>query len=296
MFDDFEYPMPQRATNWTLPNENRRRAADRPPRPINQTQDISGASTGTTALYRSTQFTHKPSLYNPADIAGAAPKQQIPKEVRKPNDRNLKNEDIEHSFPESKLFSTPRTVDPLYPVYKLPDVHKRLPTPPVQKHETMKVHDIEGTSPKPLWKRSEVRNPLDYSDIPLSHAGGRAELRKRQTESKALVTEDITTQYKRVTSRHVSPLDPAYSVPGPVPGRTETVGGILGSHPKQPPPLRSDRPLLSLRSEDIDGCKPGSHVPYPAESRRREWKKTCDISDIDIGRGAHCTKKTKAAS
>ena len=276
MFDDFEYPMPKRETNWTLKNEARQKNTDRPPRPVNRTDDIIGASTGTTSLYRSRQFVRKPSLALTADdIAGAKPKPQIPAAVNKPNARHMHNSDIEHSCPESKLFSTPRVVDPLNPTYHLPDVRKRPPTPPPQKTETLKIHDIEGTRPKPLWRRSEIRNPLDYSDVPLSHAGARQELRKRKTESKMLTTADIMRDDKHYTNRHVSPLDPSYVVPGGY----EVIGAIEGSKPKTMPPQRKDRPMLSLRSDDIDGCKPGAHVPYPAE--RREWKKTCDVSDID---------------
>lgn len=284
MQDDFDYPMPKRETNWTLKDESKRRThLSSSTRPVNRTDDIDGAKSGTTSTYRAARFTHKPPLYQPQDIQGASPTKQIPETVKKPNDRIVNNRDIEHSFPESKLFTTPRVVNPLDPQYPLPVVRQRLPTPPPQKTQTLKVHDIPGTRAKPAYTRTTERNPLDYSDVPLSRAGALSEARRRKTPSMNLDTKDINagTVGHHPRPRDSNPLDPEYRVPLPAaaPSRTATIGPVPGAKPREMPPTRKDRPLLSLRSDDIDGAKPGSHLPYPKE--RREWKKTCDVSDID---------------
>jgi hypothetical protein len=282
--DDFNYATPQRETNWTLKNEGKRQThLSSSSRQMNRTDDISGAQAGTTASFRAARFNHKPNLFVTGDISGASPTRQIPERVTKPNDRNINNRDIEHSYPESKLFSTPRVVNPLEPVYPLPVVRHRLPTPPVQKHDPMRINDIPGTHAKPPRTRVVERNPLDYSDVPLSRAGALSESRKRKTTSMNLDTQDINNgPVSLFKPRDTNPLNPQYTISLPTPSGASVkavIGTVAGSRPREMPAARTDRPGLSLRSDDIDGAKPGGHLPYPKE--RREWKKTCDVSDID---------------
>lgn len=276
--DDFDYPMPKRETNWTLRGEEQARSKQRAAaaKTTNRTDDIEGAASGTTALYRTRQYMHKPNLFNVSDIGGASPQRQIPADVAKPNDRILRNNDIDHSFPESKLFSTPRIVDLMCPQYKLPAVRYRPPTPQEPKRDTLKISDIEGTRPKPHWVRSSVTNPLDYSDIPFSTAGSHGDLQKRKSPSMNLTTKDIN-EVRKPLHRTVNPLNPEYELT--LPNATKiTIGEIPKSKPREPAPQRQDRPLMSLRSADIEGCQSGNNVPYPKE--RRGWKTTNDVSDI----------------
>lgn len=283
--DDFDYPVPKRETNWTLKEESKRQTRlSTSTRPVNRTDDIDGARAGSTANYRAAKFTHKPPLATTQDIAGATPARHIPERVNKPNDRNVNNRDIEHSFPESKLFSTPRVVNPLDPQYPLPVVRHRQPTPPPQKACTNQIHDIPGTKAKPAHTRTVERNPLDYSDVPLSRAGALSDSRKRKTLSQNLDTKDINqgsgSHARR--PRDSNPLDPVYQVGLPAAAGaqgTTVIGPVSGSKPRTLPPQRTDRPMMCLRSDDIDGAKPGNHLPYPKQ--RRDWKRTCDVSDID---------------
>jgi len=281
--DDFDYPTPKRETNWTLKDESKRQTRlSTSTRQVNRTDDIDGARAGSTSTYRAAKFTHKPPLATTQDISGATPARQIPDRVNKPNDRIVNNRDIEHSYPESKLFSTPRVVNPLDPQYPLPVVRHRVPTPPPQKACTNQIHDIPGTKAKPAHTRTVERNPLDYSDVPLSRAGALSESRKRKTASMNLETRDINGGHaSHVRPRDSNPLDPVYTVglPPAAGARAATIGPVSGSKPRTLPPQRADRPLMSLRSDDIDGARPGNHLPYPKQ--RREWKRTCDVSDID---------------
>lgn len=280
--DDFDYPTPQRATNWTLQGENKRQTRlSTNMHEVNRTSDIPGAQAGTTSSYRGKQFTKKPDLFGTADISGAKPTQLVPTAVNKQNDRIVNNRDIDHSYPESKLFSTPRVVNPLEPDYPLPVVRHRQPTPPPMRHPTMQLSDIPGTKAKPQRTRTVERNPLDYSDVPLSRAGAMEEARKRKTVSKNLETRDINGPSHADHARGTNPLEPSYKLTHPHGDNRGTVciGPIDGSKPKGLPPARKDRPLMSLRSDDIDGARPGNHLPYPKQ--RRDWKKTCDVSDID---------------
>jgi hypothetical protein len=279
--DDFEYPVETKrmATNWTLPDRTRKTQEVRG-RVSNRTDDIDGAS----PTRGSTKLLHKPDLFNVADIGGATCTTLIKPNVQKVNDRHINNRDIEHSYPESKLFSTPRVVDPLNPVYPLPSVKHRLPTPPKQKRDPLKTCDIPGTKAVRKQERTLVRNPLDYSDVPLSTAGSLTLARKRCTTGLSLETKDINSPASlefHQSTRQTNPLEPQYRIFVP-PGAEKTtwsIGEVNGSHPRKLKESRTDRPLLSLRSDDIDGAKATNHIPYPKE--RREWKKTCDISDID---------------
>lgn len=279
--DDFDYPMPKRETNWTLDDKKGSGKSRLPPvpRPTNRTDDIPGAASCTTALFKARQYTHRPDLFRVSDIAGATPKHHVV-ERNKPKDTSLNNRDIEHSYPESKLFSTPRVVDPLNPVYPLARVVNQPPPPPPLKHEPLKTDDIAGTRPKPRYTRQHEVNPLDYSDIPYSTAGSHLALRKRKSPSMALETRDIADSHNR-SHRSTNPLEPQYVLQGPLTAEQRvavTIGPIDGAKPREPPPMRKDQPLLSLRSDDVDGAKPTSHIPYPKQ--RRQWKNTCDISDI----------------
>jgi hypothetical protein len=285
--DDFDYPMPQRATNWTLSNTKQSRRL--PAREVNRTADIDGATAGTTAHFRSKKFQHKPDLFAVADITGAAPKQHCQKTINKTNIFNVSNRDIEHSYPESKLFATPRLVNPLEPVYPLATVHNRLPTPPIFRRETMKTSDIDGTHAKPHRERKHPVNPLDYTDVPLSSASMVALSRQpKRATSMALVTHDINhpSHADIPNPRGTNPLDPVYRLARPAKAPKGdsgdwTVGPVAGAKPRQPPHARSaEAAAFALSCNDIAGAQPGNRLPYPKE--RREWKQTNNVSDIDI--------------
>ena len=131
--DDFEYPVPQRETLWTLPDKKRalrpslRESSQSPARHPCRTDDISGAQHGTTHNYVLTKkFTHKPDLFAsaPTAIQGATPKRQIPLEPLRGNhiqDKSLRTDDLGPGCrSEVKGIKTTRGVNPLNPVYQLP--------------------------------------------------------------------------------------------------------------------------------------------------------------------------------
>ena len=63
------------------------------------------------------------------------------------------------------------------------------------------------------------------------------------------------------------------------------IGAIQGNHPKAIRGLRKGATDNSLHTDDIDGARHSDFVPYPKV--RRDWKKSCDITDI---RAMHPTK------
>jgi hypothetical protein len=273
--------------------------------------DIDGAAAASTRQYTiSKRFVNRPDLYTPKDIHGAQPA-RLTSEVAggliaapaggsapaagsslsrgtlggsgsgAGGDRSLRTRDIDHCYPESKVFATPRSVNPLDPQYAMP---KRTmvpaafaPMPTVDTtskqalaagspRDPLRLDDIVGTRPVRRFSErgaSQHRSPLDTADIALSTAGSLTAQRKRKTVSRALETRDIThppeLDVGPFTSkpRGTNPLEPNYKVfcPKGVDPTTWSVGAVDGSHPKPPKPQRADRPMFSLRTDDIDGCK-----------------------------------------
>jgi hypothetical protein len=272
--DEFsDYPMPQRATNWTLPNPKRHSRAS-PLRETNLTRDIEGAVSGTTSYFKARRFTNKPNLFGTQDIFGATTHTLHPERC-KPMDMSLKTKDIDRCTSGLVHLTTHRNVNPLSPTYHLPSISPAvaralrqtdpsmtagtsLHSPP---RDTMKISDIGGTRAKLAYTRQHPRDPLDCSDIPQKHPNER---RSRRTESNALTTSDIMRGPDHLTSRReTNPLLPEYSVPLPN-HKTMVIGDVSGSHSTPFKPLRKDRPMLSLRSDDVEGARPGD--PYKKKS------------------------------
>ena len=260
--DAFDYPFPQRETNWTLPKSDRRSLSL--DRKTNRTDDIPGAAPGTTVYFQARRFQHKPNLFSTRDIEGASPARQVPEHARRGlTDLSLSTSDI-GAKSDARHFATQRTVDPLCPTYHLPEVKQRLPTPQKQIRETLKLSDIEGTKPKAFYVRSAIRNTLDSSDIPYSSAADHHARRKRHSPSMNLVNADIMQGPEtKLQPRNTNPLDPTYKLFNIGTGVTAVIGDIPGAHPKQAREARKDNILSSLRSDDIDGAKPGNNMPYP---------------------------------
>ena len=85
-------------------------------------------------------------------------------ELNKP-EYNLTNEDIPKSRPNFTKFSTTRPAsNPLNPVYKLPTVEYREPTPPKFLRDQITNADIDGAHPKKP-KYYETRDILSVDDI-----------------------------------------------------------------------------------------------------------------------------------
>lgn len=268
--DEFsDYPMPQRATNWTIPNP-KRHVRESPLRETNLTRDIDGAVSGTTVYFKARRFTNKPNLFGTQDISGATTATLHPQRS-KPMDMSLQTKDIDRCTSGVVHLTTQRNVNPLNPTYHLPSISAAVTralrqeenknalasihSPP---RDPMKLSDIDGTRAKLAYTRRCPRDPLDCSDIPVSkHANSR---RSHRTESSALCTSDIMRgPDHRSSKRETNPLAPEYSVPTSN-HQTVVIGDVAGSHSKPFKALRKDRPMLSLRADDVDGAKPGD--PY----------------------------------
>eukprot|EP00662_Eupelagonemidae_sp_cell21_P045502 gene45502-62560_t len=162
-----------RVTNWTLESAGASSRCRGPPRDTAslRTDDIAGAKTGTSPLFRAARFANKPSGFYNNDIAGSTPKRAIPERVNKRNDFNMSNKDIEHSSPESN-----------YP--------QRPVTPPKHRAVTCRTDDIAGTAPIPMHRRPP-RDNINYDDVPFSKAGTLSAARKRTTEGFSLTAKDV---------------------------------------------------------------------------------------------------------
>ena len=85
-------------------------------------------------------------------------------ELNKP-EYNLTNDDIAKTKPNFTKFSTTRAPsNPLNPVYKLPKVEYRPPTPPKFIRDQITNDDIDGAKPKKI-KYYEMRDIMDINDI-----------------------------------------------------------------------------------------------------------------------------------
>ena len=131
--------------------------------------------------------------------------------------------------------------------------------------DVMQTADIFGTraadnkSNTVIRTHRPSRDHINYSDVPLSMAGARhqREARNPYTPSMSLVTSDICRNdvVTLQSTRNTNPLAPTYTVTGPK-GTSTVIGEVSGSRPRPQPALRGDRPMLSLRSDDIAGAQP----------------------------------------
>jgi hypothetical protein len=119
---------------------------------------------------------------------------------------NLTNDDIEKSKPNFTKFTTTRPpTNPLNPVYKLPEVEYRPPTPPKFIRDQITNEDIDGAKPKKT-KYYETRNIMNVGDID-GTKGKKTYV--RQTSYDSFNYNDIT-KTRFITQRSVNPLSPTY--------------------------------------------------------------------------------------
>lgn len=234
--NDFDFPMPKRETNWTISAQER---AEREARKIktvkksNDVSDILGAQASSTNVYALYKLQNKPILFGTSDIAGASPTRLIPKEVspqRRPQDRSIRCQDIEHSCPETKTFSTTRKVNPLEPMYSLPKVSVEAAPPPPLRHDPLRIdsvghpvksgihqhhgHHGSGSEGTTRSATSPTRDNLNYSDVPFSTAGTKSSIRVRHNaDNLALVTiPNARTGHGIDWKRHTNPVAPIYEI------------------------------------------------------------------------------------
>jgi len=232
-----------------------------------------------------------PNFHSTLDIEGGQPRKLIPTVVNKPNDRNLRNDDIEHSRPYVNRMITNRVVDPLNPDYMLPSTSIRAITPPKFLRETNRVQDINNDPDYPTLKKPSefaTRNHMDYKDA-VGTQTAVARLKPRHSKHFGpLEVTDINNDSIFRTRRVGNPLSPRYTYDTPQEmnencSNNHNIGVIAGNHPRRLPPMRNDRPLLSLKTDDIENMKRTvlHFVPPSFPVNRRQYRQINNIDDIE---------------
>jgi hypothetical protein len=229
-----------------------------------------------------------------SDIDGGVPQRLIPNQVNKPNDRHLKNDDIKDSQPYRNRMVTNRVLNPLNPDYQLSQVTIRPLTPPKNTKDTMRVTDINNDPDYPSKKLpSRTRDHINYHDA-VGNYTSQPKLRPRNTQVPTpLDVQDINGDGIFKTARSTNPLSPRYHYDRPPSGtiiqqrkqeenKLWSIGNIPDSHPRKLPSLRNDRPLFSLKTEDIEFMKRSNihHVPSTFPVNRRDYREINSLDDI----------------
>jgi hypothetical protein len=126
---------------------------------ILDTTDIEGTKSRTRypPVNKATEHTH---------IDGTKPLKLIPTAVNKPNDRHLRNDDIDYSQPFRNRPLITRHLNPLEPEYNLSKVYIPPATPPKLLRPTNIVHDITHDDSHPKRKRVyQTRDHINYHDV-----------------------------------------------------------------------------------------------------------------------------------
>eukprot|EP00761_Pharyngomonas_kirbyi_P007084 gb/GECH01007093.1/.p1 GENE.gb/GECH01007093.1/~~gb/GECH01007093.1/.p1 ORF type:complete len:430 (+),score=113.73 gb/GECH01007093.1/:1-1290(+) len=264
------------------------------------TSDIPGAQPNTTRRSWLTTLAQVPDhRYDTRELEGGYPKTLIPQDVKKPNNRIVRNDDIELSYPKNKGFKTNRVVDPLTPDYPLPSYKEEYVPPPPFKRDPLRIDDIEGTRPaKGIYSKPFRRDTLDCSDININTPS------KRKTISDPLKTDDIT-KGKFKTRRVTDPMNPSYKIytrkfkdTEITPSQSFETVNIEPVNSKPPSKLeriQTHQPY-SLRTDDIPHMrrKETHHVDWCFPEHRRQYRKINDLQGIDGASpsGKHSTFKT----
>jgi hypothetical protein len=247
--------------------------------PVNKlnTMDIIGAQASTTRERRERKLNsaHR-NLHDTRDIDGAHPQVLIPKETNKPNDRHLRNDDIEWSKPICRQMRTNRNVNPLNPEYTYPSVDYKPQTPVKLIRDTNVTHDINQ---KELRMDFSTRNNIDYSDV------NGPKIRSNPNKPfDNLQVRDINNDMVFKSQRSTNPLSPRYRYDVPPKKNVSNweIGNVKDSHPRKLPETRNDRPLFSLRTEDIEHMKQpqAHHLPPSFPVQRRQYRTINYIQDI----------------
>jgi hypothetical protein len=209
-------------------------------------------------------------------------------------------EEIPGSKPEQKgyFLKTKRIVNPLEPVYPLSRVEDRPDTPPSRPpRAVLDVSDIEGTSPKPMFKAAYTRDTYTVDDIEGTKPGWRPPHQKRTTPGMLMDVKDINTGGIFVSKRVTDPLSPRYEYDMPKEGEsvgesvgaerasiTAPIGEIPGSHPVERHHARSG-PHYALETKDVteDVAAKEHHLPptFPSSEKRRQWREINKTEDIE---------------
>jgi len=217
--------------------------------------------------------------------------------------------DIDGAQPARARVLKPRETNPLDPVYQLPSFEPEPDLIPRFVRDNMDLSDVDGSSPKPLF-RFATRGNKGSDDISGASSRPRWNRPERKGEHyDSLNTRDIThTGFK--STRVTDPLSPVYrwssttdlaQTLGMV-SRDEVansssdadmVGAIGGDKPRALPRQRAEHERYALRTDDI--LRPVDPTPNEHKHARTQWRNTNNTLDID-GAQPHTRKQNKPLS
>jgi len=207
------------------------------------------------------------------DIQGSRPKK-----LHQPLEKayySLRNDDIIGAKPQCHKFVTTRSpVNPLNPVYKLPEVEVRVATPPKFIRDNINIKDIDGARPNPYTKYNIQRKTNNVTDID----GARPKKEwLPQGKQSTLDVRDINYFWEFHTKRHTDPLSPRYKV---VNEENQLVeygqldNKVMVRHPKEVNKVTS----TDLKTVDIEGAQAGTSTQHVNKLETRDtFMKTKDI-------------------
>jgi hypothetical protein len=167
-----------------------------------------------------------------ADIKGAAPRVEIPKEVNRQSFYDTKdiaratprqlhvqlnrqfssliNEDIAGAKPQHLKFQTNRKVtNPLNPDYELPHFEVKYPEPAKFLRDTLNTADIDGSKPKEHTDRFLGDRQMNTKDIEGTQPQKRMFERKTQHDQQY---NDVTAKKQMKREVPHNPMTPVYKV------------------------------------------------------------------------------------
>ena len=203
--------------------------------------------------------------------------------------------DIEGAGPKCVQFTTYRVPsNPLEPVYELPAVELRPPTPPRFIRDHMDVSDIHGAQPRQEWQvkaRTKETNKID--DIQGTRALPRHAPRKNSAGYSAEDYTDVTRSHF-VSKRVANPMNPSYTIRDED-GKMCEIGDIEGNRPVTLPPQRKKGDVdMTLKTMDILGAHAGTKGlgVFAEAHKRREVRQLNRTDDIDGAQGGSLKRGT----
>mmetsp|Transcript_4005 Transcript_4005/g.5910 ORF Transcript_4005/g.5910 Transcript_4005/m.5910 type:complete len:324 (+) Transcript_4005:15-986(+) len=257
-----------------------------------KTNDIKGATAGSTKHAQWSKHGRTHNYHDTFDIPGTKPKVWIKESFRNRPNHAYDNDDIEGTKCKKSLMTTKRDTNPLNPSYSLPSVELVAPDPPKflgNRHDVSDITKGDGTKTRTQrLNETATRDHINYSDIAKQDNPYHFPKRSSSYTSTMESVKDINNEWVHKTHRVTDPLDPVYHIHCPPQVQDKSswhIGQIKGNKPKALPKQRHDRPLFSLRTDDIERAKRRNlhkvSESFPSESERRDRRVTNKTDDIN---------------
>ncbi|KAA6385925.1 MAG: hypothetical protein EZS28_018548 [Streblomastix strix] len=212
-------------------------------------------------------------------------------------DGTLNIADIEGTQSKSKAFSTTRRVNPLTPVYKLPEVVERPLTPPHFIKDTLDHSDIPNSFPKPIFDKSKAAHTTQLNVMDITAAIVQKGHLPTKIRDQIGCMDINAKQYILRTA--TNPLEPEYiqapshlkvTLPCFEPSiaektqiqngesPSEIIGLISKSHPRITRRALENAPIYNLETIDVDGA---TNQFFQERAKHTQIHPITDISDIE---------------